>query len=213
MPGDRGLPRIGVPAVSRLGTDAAPAELEEPEPAPPERAVDAFAAQYDTDDPRPRLAIVLSYDPGDPLDVALLADLPSGISFAIDPDAPGAAEAARRIRSQDQEVLIGIGGLAGRELPQALDAAINLLPEAVGFVDDAASSIQGNRGALEQVLARMQVSGHGLLAYPRGLNAAERSAERAGLPAATLFRAIGGRAPARGAKDTRPRRLRCGAKR
>jgi polysaccharide deacetylase 2 family uncharacterized protein YibQ len=60
----------------------------------------------------------------------------------------------------------------------------------VALLDSPDSRIQGDRPILDTVLAALSETGHGMLAFPRGLNAAEESARRLGLPAATAFRLL-----------------------
>ncbi|MEM6610348.1 MAG: divergent polysaccharide deacetylase family protein [Pseudomonadota bacterium] len=183
---------IGLPPVSRFGTGAA--TLPAPEavaiPQPPRPALEAFAAATDPEDVRPRMAVILRDDPAQPIDADILNELPLPISFAVDPRAEAAADRAAAYRAAGFEVMIAAGDLAGDDFATRLDDALSALPETVAFLDNAASAIQGDRSALDTVLSAMEQSGHGLVAYPRGLNSAERSAARAGLSAATLFREI-----------------------
>jgi len=61
---------------------------------------------------------------------------------------------------------------------------------AIGYVDRAESGLATNRNAQKQVLSILAESGQGLLLYDRGLNSALSAAEREGVPATLIFRAL-----------------------
>ncbi|MEM9319116.1 MAG: divergent polysaccharide deacetylase family protein [Pseudomonadota bacterium] len=182
-----------LPAVSRFGQAAATASLPEPEPdAPPPPALIAFAAESPLapDDPRPRLAFLIRDDPEDRLSSDGLTALPVPASIVLDPNAPDAPQKAQFYRNHGMEVVISVGELADMDFAERLETVNADFPETVALLDNAQSAIQGDRAALETVLDAMRESGQGFLAYPIGLNNAERHAAQLGLPAATLFREI-----------------------
>ncbi|WP_430448434.1 divergent polysaccharide deacetylase family protein [Rhodophyticola sp.] len=166
-----------------------PSEGEDPRP-----AIEAYAAPFDPSETRPLMAVILIDDPAFGSDRSVLLDFPFPVSFAIDPTAPGAAESAAAYRAAGFEVLILAGmlpdGAAPSDVETALAGALDVLPETVALLDTDQNRVQGDRPVLDAVVAALADTGHGLVAYPRGLNAAEQSAVRAGVPAATLFRQI-----------------------
>ncbi|WP_168193135.1 divergent polysaccharide deacetylase family protein [Rhodophyticola sp. CCM32] len=197
-------PAVTRPALPRIGdsTEESAGETEEIAPAPPETgdaadsrpAVEAYAAPFDAGETRPLMAVILIDDPAFGLDRGLLQSFPFPVSFAIDPTRPEAAANAAAYRAAGFEVLLLADMLPEGAVPAdvevALAGAFEILPETVALLDTEQNRIQGDRPVLDAVVAALQASGHGLVAYPRGLNAAEQSAERLGVPAATLFRQI-----------------------
>jgi len=160
----------------------------------PRRAIDAFAAPFDAEDTRPLVAVVLIDDPSFALGRDALTRFDFPVAFAIDPRRPDAAEAAETYRAAGFEVLLYADlfdeDTAAEDIAALLASGFETLPEAVAVLDTAGEAIQGRREVLEQVVDVLAETGHGLLAYPRGLNAAEQTATRATVPAATLFREI-----------------------
>jgi polysaccharide deacetylase 2 family uncharacterized protein YibQ len=195
-----GLPQAGVPMAPEASVapgsapDAAAAPEDAPEPAPP-NALRDNAAPFEAPDGSALLAIVLIDDPDSTLDPSVLDSVPFPISFAIDPMRPDAAARAATLRELGHEVVIlGAGtippGAAPSDVEVALAVARETMPQAVALMDDPASRIQADRPVLDATVAALADSGHGLLAFPRGLNAAEQSARRAAVPMATVFRLL-----------------------
>jgi polysaccharide deacetylase 2 family uncharacterized protein YibQ len=188
------------PRLPQAGTAAAPPAAEpEPEPAPvpagPPVALRDNAVAFTATPDQPLLAVVLIDEPGNALDPAVLAGIPFPVSFALDPLRPDAAARAAELRAAGFEVVI-LGaaaipaGAAPGDVEVALAAARAALPQAVALMDDPAGRIQGDRPVLDATVAALAETGHGLIAFPRGLNAAEETARRTGLPAATVFRLL-----------------------
>ena len=164
------------------------------EPGPP-NALRDNAAPFEADPATPLLAVVLIDDADSPLDPAALADLSFPVSFAIDPMRADAAARATAFREAGFEVVMLAApaipdGAAPGDVEVALAVAQDQIPQAVALMDDPASRIQGDRPVLDATVGLLADSGHGLLAFPRGLNAAEETARRADVPAATIFRLL-----------------------
>ena len=150
---------------------------------------------FEADPARPLMSIILIDDPNGPLSADVLAQITFPMSFAIDPQRPDAELRANQLREAGFEVLI----LAAAAIPEgarpsdvavSLAAAQQVMPQAVAMIDSPGSRIQADRPVLEAVIAGLVDSGHGLVAFPRNLNAAEQSARRDGVPAATAFRLL-----------------------
>jgi len=191
------LPRIGGPLPTEVGaeTDAEDAASTMPEDIAARPAIEAFAAEFDAAETRPLMAVILIDDPAFGLDRTLLQSFPFPVSFAIDPTRPQAAENAAAYRAAGFEVLMLAedmlpAGAAPADVEVALAGGFEILPEAVAVLDSDQNRVQGDRPVLDAVISVLQETGHGLVAYPRGLNAAEQSAVRVDVPAATLFRQI-----------------------
>ncbi len=157
-------------------------------------AIQAFAAPFDPADERPLMAVVLIDEPDSRIEQTTLTRFTFPVAFAIDPLHPDAAARAAIYREAGFEVV-----LLGSMLPEgatavdtevAVSAAQSVLPEAVALLDTPDSRIQGDRPVLDATVALLAETGHGLVAFPRGLNAAEQTANRAGVPSATLFRLL-----------------------
>ena len=159
-------------------------------PAPP-AALDLYASSFENPEGKPLMSIVL-IDRGDFTGaVDALANFPYQVSFALDPARPGAAEAMARYRAAGFEVLaladIPETATAG-DVEASLGAALAALPETVAVLEGDKAGLQGSREISDQVAAILGETGHGLILAPRGLDTARKSATKAGLAAATLFR-------------------------
>jgi len=158
---------------------------------PPPAALDLYASNFENPEAKPLMSIVL-IDRGDFTGAAdALANFPYQVSFALDPARPGAAEAMARYRAAGFEVLaladIPETATAG-DVEASLGAALAALPETVAVLEGDKAGLQGSREISDQVAAILGETGHGLILAPRGLDTARKSATKAGLAAATLFR-------------------------
>lgn len=196
VPGASGLPRVA-PLIAPLEPEVeaeAEAEIEEEIAELP--AIQAFATPFDEAETRPLMAVVLIDEPGSPIDLETLTRFSFPVAFAVDPLHPEAAARAAAYRAAGFEVVV-LGamiaeGATAVDTEVALAAAMQTLPEAVAVIDTPESRIQGDRPVLDATVGALAESGHGLLAFPRGLNAAEQTASRAGVPGATVFRFLDG---------------------
>ncbi len=172
------------------------AEAEELDPVDLEDlpAIQAYAVPFDANEERPLMAVVLIDDPDSRIEQSTLTRFTFPVAFAVDPMHPDAAERAGMYREAGFEVVM-LGsmlpeGATAADTEVAVGAAQSMLPETVALLDTPESRIQGDRPVLDATVALLAETGHGLLAFPRGLNAAEQTASRAGVPGATLFRLL-----------------------
>lgn len=177
----------------QVGDDAA-ATTEDTAQALPTDALTRFAAPFDASETRPLIAVVLIDDPDTALDISTLTRFAFPVAFAIDPARPDAEARAEAFRAAGFEVLI-LGsvvpdGATPADTEVALEAAVTLLPEAIGVLDTPDSRLQADRPVLDAAVAAIAARGQGLVAFPRGLNAAEQTARRVDVPVATLFRLL-----------------------
>ena len=206
QPGALGLPQIetGPEAQTDPAPQGRPLEPVEPasgdgageaEAAPDAaRAIEAHAAPFASDETRPLMAVILIDDPSFQLGQEALTRFDFPVAFAIDPRRPDAEERAAAYRAAGFEVLL-LGAVfteeaTGADVPDILARGFDRLPEAVGVLDTAGGAIRGRREILDAVVADLSRTGHGLVAFARGLPVAVQTAERQGVPAATLFREI-----------------------
>ncbi|NBE05977.1 divergent polysaccharide deacetylase family protein [Paragemmobacter ruber] len=196
------LPRIGddEPAAPQ-GMGAAPdtAPGTAPEAVPPEvmlgtTPLELFRRDFDNPEAKPIFGLIL-IDEGLPAaERETLAALPFAVTFALDPLAPYAAEAARVYRAAGQEVAMVANGIPQGATPgdleqtfQALDMA---MPEAVAVLDRVEGGFQDSLDLARQAVPIVAEQGRGVVTYDRGLNSADQVARREGVPRATIFRVL-----------------------
>lgn len=159
-------------------------------------ALRAFAADIDVTDGASMFGIVLVHAGEDGVGAAELADLDLPFSIAIDPSAPDAKEAAAIYRAAGIEVLAMLNDLPESSEPSdvaiAMEGYFGVLKEAVAVLDPLDARIQSNRDLLEPVLDAIAQTGHGLVTYDKGLNSAQKTAERQNIAVATVFRLLDG---------------------
>ena len=185
------LPQAGLPEPE---AEVAPEPEEATEPDAP-NALRDNAEDFEVAPGSPLMAVVLIDDPEGTIDVTSVSGFSFPVSFAIDPMRPDAAERAAEFRAAGHEVVIlGAGaipaGAGPGDVEVALAVARETMPQAVALMDDPGSRIQGDRPVLDATVGTLAETGHGLIAFPRGLNAAEETARRTGVPAATVFRLL-----------------------
>ncbi len=193
------LPQIGGTVVAPTpGAEIASDATEDTDmaegDAPQGPALEAFAVPFENPENAALVSVVLVQE-GPILTEAQLAQLPPFVSFAIDAATADAAEAARSYRAAGREVVL-IPSLPENAQPQdveqALRANLDLVPEAVALMDVSGASFQSDRAAVQQIVDALSDTGHGLVTFPRGLNAAHQSAGRAGIKTGLVFRNIDG---------------------
>ncbi len=171
--------------------DGSGADVVAVEPVPDDApALVRFGAGYDPADGRPTMAVVLIDDGRIAGAATALTDLPFPVSIALDPARPGAAETAAAYRAAGFEVLALAdlpAGAAPRDAEIVLEGAFTVMPEAVGLIDAGAGGLASG-DLTEQVMENLGAAGRGFVTVSRGLNTALRSAEQAGVPAATIYR-------------------------
>jgi len=167
------------------------AEVTTQEPAPDLPPLEAYAAEFDNPDGKPLMSIVLIDDGSSPIGFEALSSFPYPLSFAVDADWPGAAEAAAKYRAAGFEVL------AMADLPEganavdaevAMQAYLEAVPEAVAVLEGPETGLQSSRAAAEQLAPILLDSGHGVVMQPKGLNTAQKLLSREGVSAASVFR-------------------------
>ena len=157
-------------------------------------AIARHSAPFDlTASELPLFAVVL-IDLGEPdgLERETLLTFSFPITIAIDPRRPDAGEAADAYRAAGHEVLILMPPTDAYDgdISATIADAIANVPQAVGIVDADAGGFQGDRDLVSEAVEVLASGGHGMLTYSRGLNSAQQIADREGLPAATIFRAL-----------------------
>ena len=203
------LPQTGIstlPTVRRIGVgDATDAAVDAPEGdadaldvdvAPQDGpALDVFRSEFENVEGRPLVSVVLVHSGAAALSSDVLEGLPEHVSFAVDAGIPDAAAVAKAYRDSGREVVMIPSLPAGaqpQDVEQALRVNFETIPEAVAVMDITGSSFQSDRAAIAQVVEVVSASGHGVITFPRGLNAAHQEAQRAGVPTGLIFRNLDG---------------------
>lgn len=152
-------------------------------------AIVRFAVPFDNPDRRPMMAILLLVDPDAP--VASGEPLPFPVTYVVDASSDSAGQAAARYRNVGSEV-VAMTPLADQARPTDVEVAfqtyMQAVPNAVAIMDTRGAAFQSSRATASQVADALAASGHGMITFSRGLNSATQVAERAGVPAALVFR-------------------------
>ncbi len=180
-----------LPTVGSGTTLAKP--ITESRAAPQAGALATYAADFDSTD-LPLLSIILIDEQGAGIPRDQLKNIQVPVTIAIDPLRPDAAAAAAEYRSTGLEVVALLDGLANEASPTdvevTLEGFFNAMAETVAVLDPTDARLQKNRQLLASVLGVIKRSGHGMITYDQGLNAAEQAAARQGVPAAAIFRVL-----------------------
>ena len=166
-------------------------ETVTPAPLPTGPALDVFAASFENPDDKPLIAIALLDDGAMNGAVTAVTSLPFAVTVVMNPDLPDVAQRMADYRAAGVEVAVQASlptGAAASDIEVALEGTFSQINQAVMLVDTGAGGLQGDRSATEQTMARLATDGRGFLTASKGLNATIRAAEKAGVPAATIFR-------------------------
>ena len=161
------------------------------EAAPDLPPLEAYAAEFENPEDKPLMSIVLIDDGSSPIGFDALSSFPYPLSFAIDADWPGAAEAAAKYRAAGFEVLAMAdlpAGASAADAEVAMQAYLDAVPEAVAILEGTETGLQSDREAAEQLAPILLDSGHGVVLHPKGLNTAQKLLSREGVSAASVFR-------------------------
>jgi polysaccharide deacetylase 2 family uncharacterized protein YibQ len=171
-------------------------EAAAPEDSPAsERAILRNAAPFENPEGKPLMAIVLMDDGSSPIGIEAIGSFPYPLSFAVDADWPGAAEAAARYRDAGFEVLLTVdlpGTASASDTEVAMQAWLDRVPQAVALLEGDESGVQASREASAQLAPILKESGHGIVMHPNGLDMERKLIARDGVPSATLFRDFDG---------------------
>lgn len=163
--------------------------------APEEPPIDQFAAEFENEDAKPVMAIILIDDGVDlsasSVGISALRELPYPVSFAVDALLPDAAARMQSYRDAGFEVLASVDLPEGAQAADAevnLSVALDALPEVVGVLDGVRTGVQTTPDAGKQVAQILAQTGHGFVTQNRGLNTVQKLAAREGVPSAVVFR-------------------------
>lgn len=158
-------------------------------------ALEVFSSAFEAPNDLPLMSIVLVQTGSEPLSPGALELLPPHVAFAVDASQSDASSLARTYRDAGREVVVIPTlpeGATPQDVEQALSVNFDRVPEAVAVMDVSGSSFQSDRDAVAQVVDVVAASGHGLITFPRGLNAAHQQAQRVGVPTGLIFRNLDG---------------------
>ena len=192
-------PSIGRPASSIINREQSSDEeapiVEAPAAAPDGPPISAYSARFENPDEKPLMSIVLidgatdlaNADTG----LTALQSFPYPLSFAVDATAPDAQERMTAYRNAGFEVLALMNlpvGATPQDAAVNLDAALDAVPQAVALIEGPGSGLQTSSEVTDQLISSLKQSGHGIVLQAKGLNSAQRDAEREGVPAQIVFR-------------------------
>lgn len=154
-----------------------------------------FAARYERINTRPVLSVVLIDEGKSDLDITILREFPVPLSIAVDPLASNAAERARQFRAMGLEVLALVDlpeGAKPSDVAVNMSNAFDILPESIAVIEGGQAGLQSSREVADEVIEVVKSTGHGLVMLPKGLNTAQKMAQRDGVPSVTIFRDFDG---------------------
>jgi len=171
------LPRIG-------------AEPETPADVAAEPALTKHAEAFKNTGGNPLLALVLieTADGGASAD---LKDFPTPLTVAIDPTTAGAGARMAELRAAGVEVGVLAplpDGATPADVEVAFQSFFTAVPQSVAVIDMPEALLQANRPRASQVVEILKETGHGLVTYEKGLNAALQIADSKDVRATTVFR-------------------------
>jgi len=177
---------------------AMPAAMPLVTPAQPDSgAIRQNRVAFENPKAQPLFSIVLIDAGSDGLDDEVLRTFTIPITFALDPDAPGATARAKRLRAAGFEILalapkalVAAANKPDGDIAPALNAALARLPEAVGLLDRIKPRIEGAPRREDQLIADLKKQGLGLLTYDIGKSGANLKARHAGVFAGTVYRIL-----------------------
>ncbi|SHK82298.1 Uncharacterized conserved protein YibQ, putative polysaccharide deacetylase 2 family [Roseovarius marisflavi] len=182
-------PEADASAEDAEAEEPATAEAEPSQAAP--GALVANAVAFENPEAKPLMAIVLLDDGTSPIGLEALQSFPYPLSFAVDANWSGAAEAAARYKAAGFEVLALADlpeGASAVDAEVAMQAYLEAVPQAVAVMEGTGTGLQSDRAATEQLAPILLESGHGLVMHPKGLNTAQKLMAREGVPSASVFR-------------------------
>lgn len=200
--GENGISSLGTGGISAripsIGGQTSEESVQIDEPAL--GAVWANANNF-TPTGKPLMSIVL-LDTGDIADqLPKLSGLGLPLAIAIPLDQPDVASKARAYRNAGFEVL-GLsphdvslslsGGQTDEQVAELLKKYFTLMPEALGLIDRPDANLQKDQRLVRAVVSYFAGTGHGLITYAGGLNAAPRLADQQNVPSAVVNRVLDG---------------------
>lgn len=183
------LPTIGQTAPTEPTPEPVVAEPEEVTPDLP--ALEAFKMEPVETNGEPLFSVVFIDDGSYVLDIAALESLPFPVSFAVDAEWDGAADAQSKYYDAGYEVaaLVSLPEEArGQDVETTLAASVAMVPKSLAFIEKGEGALQVTREATAQVTGFAKETGHGLVYIEKGLNSGVTGATKEGVPAITIYR-------------------------
>ena len=120
-----------------------------------------------------------------------MASFPVPLTIALDPSIAGVGARMAAVRAAGPEVAVLTPlpeGAAPADVEVAFQSFFNTIPQAVAVMDLPGAVLQENRPRAVQVVDIVAETGHGLITYDKGLNAALQIASAKDVRALTVFR-------------------------
>lgn len=193
--GGLAVPDVRTGRLPTVGDNAVAADADPEEFAPAATgALGANAVPF-LREPAADLFSVILIDVGEAgLDRDALTTFSFPVTYAIDATRPDAAEAASIYRASGFEVILIPGplpeGATARDVETNFEQFLSVVPVAVAVMDAPEGRAQTNRTQLRALTAILSATGHGMVSMDQGLNTAAQVATAAGVPHASVFRAL-----------------------
>jgi len=188
------LPSVGEETEEADAADDS-ANAATPDTAPAESAAQPplirYGAAFENPEGKPLMSVILIDDGSSPIGFQALESFPYPLSFAVDAQWEGAAEAMAVYRAAGFDVLAMVDlpdGAGAQDTEVAMQSVFGKLPEVVAVMDGSNAGLQASRAAAEQLAPILLDSGHGAVFFPKGLNTAQQLLAREGVPAVSVFR-------------------------
>jgi len=158
-------------------------------------ALTLFGADAGDFGSKPLMSVILIDDGSMSAAAAALAGVPFSITIALDPAMPNATDlmAAYRAAGFEIAVLAKVPeGAVPTDVEVAFESAFSTLPETIAVLDVGDGGLQNDRDVTEQAMEILASQGRGFINASQGLNMAGRAADKAGVPAAVIYRDLDG---------------------
>lgn len=195
LPQASGAVRINRPGATPVETESETTAAPEADALPVDApALLRFAAPFENAEGLPVIAVLL-VDTGE-MDPALASSDNLGFTPTVAINALGADAGSKLAAYQaaGAEVAMQLDlpdGARPSDVEVAFEAAFELLPDAAMLFSNGSGAIE-ERSVVAQVMEILAADGHGFVTIQRGFGSAARTAEQAGVPAATVLRDLDG---------------------
>jgi len=178
--------------IRRLGSEPAEeATAETMSTDVPDNALEQFAADFDDPQGKPLMSVVLIDDGSMSAAAAALSGLPFPVTIGIDPEMADAADMMTQYRQDGFEVAVLAKvpeGAVPSDVEIAFASVFQNVPDSIAVLDIGDGGLQADRAVTEQAMEILAAQGRGFVTVSQGLNMAQRAAEQAGVPAASVYR-------------------------
>jgi len=186
-------PGVTTNRLPSIGGTTQPEESEDQPAADEVAALERNAVGFVNEGDRPLFSIIILDEGADEETRKAAMALPVSVSFALNAADPETPARAAKYREAGFEVLMMLSlpqGATPSDVEVAFQSASAAMPDAVAVMDAAEGGFGSSRQTATQLAEILAETGHGMVVYKQGLNAAQQIATREGVHAATVFRSF-----------------------